>query len=78
MTDAPDPLTSEGRLLTRYVLGRPPPDEAGPRYAAAIRARLDASPLRDPVGAAAIRHPLALPLLDAASGLAAPHSPLRE
>lgn len=77
MTDAPDPLIAEGRLLTRYVLGRSPPDEAGPRYAAAVRARLDGSPLHDPVGAAAIRQPLFLPLLDAASGLAAPRSPLR-
>lgn len=77
MTDAPDPLIAEGRLLTRYVLGRSPPDEAGPRYAAAVRARFGGSPLHDPVGAAAIRQPLFLPLLDAASGLAAPHSPLR-
>lgn len=77
MNDASDPLIAEGRLLTRYVLGRTPPDEAAPRYAAAVRARLDGSPLHDPLGAAAIRQPLFLPLLDAASGLAAPHSPLR-
>lgn len=77
MIAATDPLIAEGRLLTRYVLGRTPPNEAGPRYAAAIRARLDGSPLHDPVAAAAIRQPLFLPLLDAASGLAAPHSPLR-
>ncbi|GEM_PF-6980215 len=77
MPDAPDPLIAEGRLLTRYVLGRTPPEDAAPRYAAAVRARLHPFPLRDPIGDFAIRHPLALPLLDAASGLAAPRSPLR-
>ncbi|MCE7974955.1 MAG: hypothetical protein DYG92_11640 [Leptolyngbya sp. PLA1] len=77
MPDAPDQLIAEGRLLTRYVLGRTPPDDAASRYAAAVRARLDSKPLHDPIGAAAVRRPLMLPLLDAACGVVAPSSPLR-
>lgn len=77
MPDAIDPLLAEGRLLTRYVMGRTPPEDAAPRYAAAVRARLDSKPLHDAIGATAIRHPLLLPLLDAACGCLAPASPLR-
>ncbi|HUI08001.1 MAG TPA: NAD-dependent epimerase/dehydratase family protein [Verrucomicrobiae bacterium] len=70
-------LGREARLFGRYLLGVGPSDELAARYAAANRALL-AGELVGPEVAYALRHPSALPFLDAACALLNPASLLRK
>jgi NADH dehydrogenase len=67
---------AEGRLFGCYMLGSVPPPELIDRYAAASLAILGEG--SDPEIRFVLRHPGALPFVDAASGILRPRSRLRQ
>jgi len=70
-------LKREARLFGRYMLAVEPSDELAARYAAANRTLL-AAESASPEVAYVLRHPSALPFLDAACALLSPSSLLRK
>jgi hypothetical protein len=76
----PGTLLEEAALFSRYILGRETTAEIQERYASGCRKLVCGEPRPQESAALdfAVRHPWSLPLLDAATGLAAPESLLRK